>query len=342
MKHQFCIRFSDIDVNSSASKAVLDCNAIFSAHGYKDYTLTVPNNANKKYYYYLLFKEIVNFLFSVKKGDLVGIQYPLLSINNVFKYFIQAARLKKVRFFCIIHDLESLRTGGIDKRTINIEKDNLNYYDLLIVHNQSMMKWLHSVGVSVPMIPLTIFDYLSDQPLQTGNDPSIIVYAGNLAKSTFIYALPKLESKKFIVYGPGCSKENLANGVEWGGVYSPEEIVGKMRGGFGLIWDGSEVDRCDSVLGNYLYYNNPHKASLYLAAGLPLIAPWGSAIGKLILEWNIGIVVKSLLELQYMEVSKSQYERYKKNVNDIRKKIVEGYFFSEAIANAEETLDFEE
>src|SRR4051812_12315923 len=121
MKYQFCIRFDKVDVNSSASKAVLDCHAIFNARGYHNLMLTVDDNADKRRYYYKLARQMVRFFFKVKPGALVGIQYPLLSINKVFKYFIIQLRLKNVRFFCIVHDLESLRIGGRDMGAIAAE-----------------------------------------------------------------------------------------------------------------------------------------------------------------------------------------------------------------------------
>ena len=34
------------------------------------------------------------------------------------------------------------------------------------------------------------------------------------------------------------------------------------------MWDGPSPDTCAGVYGAYLRYNNPHKTSLYLAAGL--------------------------------------------------------------------------
>jgi hypothetical protein len=340
MKYQFCIRFNEIDVNSSATKAVVDCNAIFSANGYQDFTVVVPHNADRKKYYVKLFKAILNFFFSVKSRSIVGIQYPLLSINNVFKYFMSTARLKSVKFFCVVHDIESLRTGGKDQDKIQLEVNNLNCYDLLIVHNQYMMNWLTSAGVTTPMVKLGLFDYLTDLKTEVTGLRHTIVYAGNLAKSTFIYAIPAMADFNFTVYGPGCDAGKLPNHVKWGGVFSPDEVVAKMEGGFGLIWDGSETDRCDEILGNYLYYNNPHKASLYLAAGLPLIAPEGTAIGKFILQEGIGFVVKSLHDLQAIKLDESQYQGFKINVNRIQQKVSNGYFFNEAIHRTEQTLDY--
>lgn len=343
MKYQFCIRFDKVDVNSSATKAVVDCNVIFSKHGYQDYTFVVDNNSNKKTYYYKLIKEVLSFFLEIKRNSLVGIQYPLLSVNKVFKYFIKIARLKKVKFFCIVHDLESLRTGGKDKALIKAEIDNLNRYDLLIVHNQRMMDWLKAEGVVKPMIDLLLFDYLADESIldADAHNQNDIVYAGNLVKSAFIYKIP--EAIRLKVYGPGFASDRISSqsSVNWAGVFSPSEIVEKLSGTYGLIWDGTEVEAIDDVLGNYLRYNNPHKVSLYLAAGLPVIAPRQSAVAELISEYNIGILIDSLYDLQNIDFrDESAYSVLKNNVAKVQKKVIEGGFFSDALSLAEEVLDF--
>lgn len=334
MNYQFCIRFNNIDVNSAASKAVLDCNRIFSDHGYKDYTFTVQDNLNKLPYYYSLVKGLITFFFSVKRGSVVGIQYPLLSINNVFKYFIKVARVKKVKFFCVVHDLESLRSGAKDIGLIKREVNNLNYYTTLIVHNPLMIAWLKEQGVTSKMISLELFDYLvSYSDVKKPGMDNSIVYAGNLSKSTFIYSLSMISQINFNLYGPGFNAErsNTQINTVWKGQYSPDEIPNKLNGKFGLIWDGNQIDACDEKLGNYLKYNNPHKCSLYVAAGLPVIAPRDSAIGAFIIQHNIGVVIDNLYDLNTFKIDDELYGVLKTNVITIKNKVIKGGYFSDAL-----------
>lgn len=338
MKYQFCIRFKNIDTNSAASKAVIDCNEIFSRHGYTDHTLTVGDNSNKVIYYTLLFREILRLFASIEKGSVVGIQYPLLSINKVFKYFIRIAKLKGIKFFCVIHDLESIRNGGADALLVAKEIENLSYYDTVIAHNSQMKDWLIGAGLKTNIITLTLFDYLStfSNPVTNRHAEGSVVFAGNLAKSTFIYSLGAINGKKFNLYGPGFNAvKGKQDNVNWAGQYSPDEIVNRLDGSFGLIWDGRDIDQCDDVLGEYLKYNNPHKCSLYIAAGLPVIAPSFSAIGKLIKELNIGILVNSLKDLEHIRIDHESYAEMLDNVSILRTKVINGEFFSNAIARIE-------
>jgi hypothetical protein len=340
MKYQFCIRFINTTVNSAATKAVLDCNKIFFEQGYKDYTLTVPDNANKLKYYIRLLKEMGAFFTALNKGAIVGIQYPLLSVNSVFRYFIRLAKFKGVKFFCIIHDLESLRTGGKNKAAIDKEIKNLNYFDCVIAHNPDMIKWLEANGMNVRSVSLGLFDYLSADTSTKRADTmqKSIAFAGNLSKSTFIYSLDQIVGWNFNVYGPNYTdnKNNGSGNPKWCGEYSPEEIVTKLSGTFGLIWDGDSIDCCDEILGNYLKYNNPHKFSLYIAAGLPIIAPQNSAIGKFIKQHNIGVLINNLADLKTLKIDDDTLRIMKRNVMEIRSKVIKGAYFIQAIISAEE------
>jgi hypothetical protein len=338
MKYQFCVRFNNVDANSAASKAVLDCNRIFLAAGYRDYTLTVGDNSRKFTYYLSLFKSLARFFLSIKKGSLVGIQYPLLSVNNVFGRFIKAARKKEVRFFCIVHDLESLRTGE-HPDDVAREVARLNDYDHLIVHNKRMRDWLTKAGVIRPMVILEVFDYLPTTDINSAllSNNNHVVYAGNLIKSKFVDQLGQLNNVQFNLYGPGFSKDLAvkATNVHWLGQYAPDEIPAKLSGAFGLIWDGNHINRCDELLGNYLQYNNPHKFSLYLAAGLPVIAPKTSAIGVLIKQLNLGLLIDNLYDLEDLKIDDAAYHTMRSNVYNIRKKIISGHYFAVALKEIE-------
>lgn len=341
MKYQFCIRYDKIDVNSAASKAVLDCNKIFSENGYLDYTFTVGDNSKKVTYYYFLLKELIRFFLAVKRDSIVGIQYPLLSINALFKYFIKALKLKGVKFFCVVHDLESLRTGGRQQKLISEEVDRLNNYDGIVVHNIHMQNWLRQNGLVKPMVPLVIFDYITDDfdiPPNESNES--IVYAGNLTKSKFIYELPQVNTKHFNVYGPNfqAARIKVGSNVTWEGEFSPSQIVAKLKGSFGLIWDGTSIDFCDDILGNYLRYNNPHKFSLYIAAGLPVIAPHDSAIGAFIKQSGIGILINTPKDITNIVIEKEDYLHMVANILRIRQDVIRGEYFSRAIKAIEENI----
>jgi hypothetical protein len=340
-KYQFTIYTAkNRHANSASTKAVNDCTTLFSKFGYKNYNLLIAENTRVLFRYLTIAKKLWTFYNQLQNGSLVAIQYPML--NNVFPYFIKVARLKRVKFFCIIHDIESLRAGGQNKKLVKREIENLNYYNCLIVHNETMLKWLITQGITTAMIPLHVFDYLLKIEDEKSNNHLLahsIVFAGNLEKSNFLYSLREIRTWNFNIYGPNFrEKENTSLNVVWRGQYSPDKIVYNLEGNFGLIWDGDRIDRCDSALGNYLKYNNPHKFSLYLAAGLPVIAPRNSAIGKIITDLQIGILIDDLRDLDNLQVNEHYYKMLQKNCNEIRNKLISGQFFREAVEKAERQL----
>lgn len=341
-KYQFSIIINNKSTNNSAAtKAVLDCRNIFTSKGYQDYTLYFSDTSSKFKYSLSLVKEIGKFLFRIKKGSIVGVQYPLL--NNVFKYFIRLARLKNIRFFCIVHDIESLRLGGKEADLVAREAGNFNYYDCMIVHNTSMLYWLKDKGVTTKLIPLTLFDYLADNTIiphaKNEQFTNSIVFAGNLSKSSFVYKLSEIPSWTFNLYGPNFSSQKaLQSNVKWLGEFTPEEVVFNVKGSFGLIWDGDSVSCCDEIFGNYLQYNNPHKLSLYLAAGLPVIAPAHSAIAELIKEHKIGLLIESLYDLVDVRINKEEYDVFKNNCKDLQQKVITGSFFTQALETVESEI----
>jgi hypothetical protein len=253
------------------------------------------------------------------------------------------AKLKGVSFFCIVHDLHSLRTGGKNKALIRKEIKNLSQFDRIIVHNIEMLSWLRENGFSKNATILESFDYLSDnfEIKNTGRtSEKLIVYAGNLVKSKFIYGLHQLKSCRFNIYGPGYqpNSQTESERIQWKGEYSPEQIAKELQGNFGLIWDGQHCDACDELLGNYLRFNAPHKFSLYIAAGLPVIAPTDSAVGHFIKASNIGFLVNSLYDLDRINISDDDYLAMKRNVFMLREKIIRGHFFTSALQQTEAAL----
>ena len=163
-KYQFSIfEYNNKTNNSAATKAVTDCTKLLTILGYQDHVLTFKTESKRGLKFYsIIFVKLCRFLFRIKANSLVSIQYPML--NNVFKYFIGIARFKKIKFFCVVHDIESLRAGGANAADVKRECDNLNSYDCIIVHNNAMGQWLKDNGVKTPLIPLTVFDYLTDMP----------------------------------------------------------------------------------------------------------------------------------------------------------------------------------
>ncbi|MCH5463419.1 sugar transferase [Lactobacillus sp. LC28-10] len=268
---------------------------------------------------------------NIKDGVFV-FQYPIYS-KYITKVILRNLRRKRIKLICVIHDIEVLRDAKKEKKAVQNEIKTLQQFDVLIVHNNKMQDWLKKNGIIKKMITLKLFDYLTNSSphFPTMSDP--IVYAGNLTKAFF---LTKMSIKKSVqVYGPNPAKRYPKN-VEYKGQYSSEELIPHLNGSFGLVWDGDSITENNGVYGEYTKYNNPHKVSLYLSCGLPVIVWKQAAIADFVEKNNLGISIDSLSELDEClhDISAEKYKNMLVDVNQIRQEIREGFFTLNAINRA--------
>jgi hypothetical protein len=338
-KYQFYISFEK--QNNAGSKAIEDCTKILTEAGYQDLNIHLSLSSGKRYLLQL-FSSVIRLLFQIKSNSILAIQYPLLSGNKEFKFILRALRLKKAKVFCIVHDIESLRYSKDDSYKTKKEIELLNSYDALVVHNEEMKTWLINQGIIRHMVTLSVFDYLytagSSQCPMASMDLNSIVFAGNLSKSLFIYLLGDIQ-KEFKIFGPNfLDDRNNTKNLSWMGSYPTDQIVAKLNGAFGLLWDGQDIDKLDEKLGNYLKYNSPHKVSLYIAAGIPVIAPKSSAIGKFVEENEIGFLINDVYDLNTVKITSEVYERYKLNIQTLCNRVRNGFYTHKAINGIEQLL----
>lgn len=243
--------------------------------------------------------------------------------------------MQRNKTFLFLHDIDSLRSE--DNSGLQKEISILNRAVCVVVHNECMHKFLVQNGLKCKILNLEVFDYLLKNPfpLQNFKLKKEIVFAGNLAKSYFLrsYKLSKL-GLMFNLYGPGFDKNAIiSKSIVYKGSYNPEEIPYKIEGSFGLIWDGDSLENCSGIYGKYLKYNNPHKLSLYIASGIPVITWKEAAIADFIEKYNIGFTVNSLYEISDVidRLTLSEYEKYKKNLKILQKKVCSGFFTQKAL-----------
>ena len=117
----------------------------------------------------------------------------------------------------------------------------------------------------------------------------------------------------------------------------PDELPGALEGSWGLVWDSQSVDSCIGPTGNYLRYNNPHKASLYLSSGLPLIVWADSALAAFVRDNRVGICIDSLKELRRLidRISSKEYAEMVANSSRLAENLRSGYYTRVAMETAE-------
>nr|WP_321411636.1 beta-1,6-galactofuranosyltransferase [uncultured Allomuricauda sp.] len=329
---------------NAASKPKMDCENVLSKIGFKNLGFKQSNHPSSAIGAIISFLGITKGLILLPFSSTLCMQYPL---SKFYNYKTGVAKLKGCKILLIVHDVKTLMGKN---KNVKKEMKHFNKADVLVLHNEVMMKWFAENGYKGKMVPLYLFDYLlaSGQSLPKMPDSveKDVVFAGGLGmeKSAFLYKADELEQKDFKLklYGNGYQKEKVgANSVlDYQGVFAPDEVLDKMKGNFGLVWNGNAIKECDGDFGKYIQYNNPHKTSLYLLAGLPVIVWDKAAVAKLIEEEQIGFAISSLGELSEKldNIDGETYSKMVSNVDAIRHKITNGHFLQAAVENALEQL----
>lgn len=343
--------------NTAGSKAPSDIAELCLQLGYQSFVMpSLHFLDNRKMLYAEEIVKLPEFWWNIYKRvsnkDILIYQHPTMGKPIAAKFIKGILENKHCKLVTVIHDLELLR-GGIKgiidvntKQTNKFEKYILKHSSIIIAHNYKMKEYLVSIGMDEnKIVELEIFDYLHGTNRKNyifTEKPSISI-AGTLSpqKCGYIYNISSLQNDEITInlYGKGFV-EHGNDKLKYHGILKPEELGEKMIGEYGLVWDGPSSRTCEGNTGTYLMYNNPHKASLYLSSGIPVITWAKAAISKYVLDNNVGISVDSLDDLQsiLMDISEERYREMVNNTREVSLKISSGYYFTKAIKVSVEKL----
>ena len=330
---KYFLKETYVKANHAGPKARMDAEAIMVDVGYKEYYLSESRKNSVLY-----------------KDDIIILQFPLLWKSLKKQIRMRFLKKKNFKAYLLIHDIESLRNKKI--KTFSDFKHSIIHFlqnktvlervDGIIAHNDKMKSELVKMGISSEkIVTLEIFDYLIPDFNEIKiYDKEKILLAGNFDIRKTKYARNLPEKPEFEIYGINFENNNLPNNVHYKGSFSPEELPNHLQGGFGLVWDGDSARTCSGMYGEYLKINNPHKASLYLASGFPIIVWKQSALADFVRNNNCGILVNSLFEiLESLEsMSEDEYQELVKNSKRIGEKIRQGYYLKTALEKCEREL----
>lgn len=329
--NKFVVEVSEGQKLTAGTKAKEDIVSFLMEDDFKKISVAVPKNKLKRVVFGKFYwKEALK---NVNDGDTVVYQYPAYS-RILGDYFISVInKKKKIKKIIVIHDLDSIRIYQNSPKDIQRELKFFEQFDSIICHNQSMANWLIDNGCTISIVVLEIFDYLEELPIKECENFKTIIFAGNLEKSKF---LEKIQSHtNFNLYGINPQVSYPSN-FSYKGSFKPEDLGKYLTGGFGLVWDGESIDSCTGVLGEYMRFNNPHKTSLYLTMGYPVIIWKEAALASFIEENHLGFAIENLSEIDGMiaGISYEEYNYIRENVIAMAKKLRQGFFIKKAVNEA--------
>lgn len=311
----------------AGNKARNDVLIIAKRLGYKHVPL-YKSGASKPVVVLQIIRGLVSTMLQSEKNDKILIQYPYYPaiVNKIlFAGLFLGKKVKKSKLELIVHDVIGLRNEKLDteegRSFLASEIMRMGTFDKVICHNETMKKVFIDFSPTINCKVLGPFDYLYDGKtiVPELKYPWKIIVAGSLKqeKCGYLYKLPTLNNIVFELYGSGYAGTKQTN-ITYHGSYPPDELIMHLNGHFGLVWDGEDWNSISGVYGQYLKYNNPHKFSLYIAAGIPLIVWSQSALANCVIDNNLGICLESLEDLSSV-LSNLSFEKYMSMVYSVKK-----------------------
>lgn len=329
MTQNYVVTSVDKDKKNGGSKAKKDVTFFLHKNlGFKEFKMSIENRS--RFYFRFYMNTIFRQFLKKNHPNIIIFQYPNTSVyvmNKLVNLFRRYCVNGKIYF--LIHDIMGVQVIH-DQSLFNKELALFNLTDGLIVHNQHMKELLVSNGVQVPMVNLELFDYETKVPVSEETSQDTIAFPGNLSKSTFLQDL-NIQTPVYL-YGTKNSYKYAKN-VHYVGYFPADTIGSHMKQKYGLVWDGNSVNTCEGNLGEYLKINDPHKASLFISNGMPIITWSDAALADLVKKYKIGITIRSLNELddELGKISQSEYHKMKENILDLSNKVRTGFFITNAV-----------
>lgn len=287
----------------------------------------------------------------VPRGAKLFVQYPDSYQGKVGTLLMHLVRRwRRARIIMLVHDLSCLRAEKPAERTRlkEVVDECLGIADVLIVHNRHMRQWMGEHGYqNRRMVDLVMFDYLTSFVPSSRRDVArfdTVMIPGFLAssKAAYLSELKNIPGVEWHLYGIGYDSQAIGgDNVHYHGSFPADQLPAQLTGAFGLVWDGDSVDEYRGVLGEYQRYNNPHKFSLFMAAGVPVVVCRQAAIADVVRDQELGVVVDSLRELTSVlqAMTAERYEKFVQNVGVVSHRVRNGEYLREALASAEHELN---
>lgn len=318
------------------AKARVDMEDILAAHGAVNLGLKRTFHTNKIVDYFRNIGGIIHFMYSIKRGDTLLIQYP---VKKYYRLICRWTRFRGARSITLIHDLGSFRRKRL---TEEVEIRKLQLSDAVIAPNRSTKEWLAARGLSIPIAEQTAWDYLSDAKPQTAACPrNSCIFVGHLKESRngFLYLFP--DTLDIHLYGTGAPKTTPGH-IHIHGFATPDSIISDGEGRYGLIWYDQTLAHDNSgFIGEWIKYCNPHKLGLYMLAGKPVIIWKNAGAAPFVEREGIGLAVDSLENLDKIldGISEERYNEMVANTRRVASQMQKGHFMLHGLDEAIEMLD---
>lgn len=260
-------------------------------------------------------------------GDMVICQFPTWNGLEFERDLVRHIKAYHGRVVIFIHDLEAMMYEN--RRSVLPDTIKLyNEAEVLIVPSHRMKRFLTDQGIKTGMkcIVQEMWDYTTS--LNSPGSPKLkqeLHFAGN--PDRFPFSNTWNQEVPLKVYSNQECQGNHVRKMGW--MPSDRLLLELSKGGFGLVWYGSEYQR------RYLSMNNSLKLGAYLAAGIPVIIPRGISSQCMIEENHLGIGVDTLDEAAktVKNMTEKEYGEYVSAVSRFSPLLRQGFFTKKCLVD---------
>lgn len=325
---------------NASSKAREDVSRFVLENGFKSFAKNDKRHIrHSKSAKFLLALSLLCKIFTLGREDFLFLQ----TSEKLLKPILWIKKLRGFKVIYLIHDMfcmafDTPESIAAHQNEIRKKVSILSNCDCVITHNERMTARFKERDCTTSFVELSIFDYHTKEhtPIRKLEGKPKVAFAGNLSKSPFLNKLDESShSYDLIVYGAPTTtyKNNIYKGC-----VEPDILPKVIEGHFGLIWEGAyEV----SLQNNYNRINNPHKLSMYIVAGLPIIAWKGSYAAKFAEEHKIGFGIDSLDELDAIleQITPEEYNSHVQHCQELSEQLKTGKHLRTAISKVNSVLE---
>lgn len=242
----------------------------------------------------------------INRGDTVILQTPIGMSSNYSKLlFAKLIDLQSVMDIKLIAIVENIFSEE--------DTDLLNLYrhcNAVIAPGAPLIRQLQQFGIDKEkLVSLPFYDFEPNMGVDQQPQKAACLTYLNLLSLPLSDELAKANCKTYVWQNQVFPNEGQ---LKYQGRIDDDLLVNKINqnGGWGLIWPVSEKQA------QFLKETVPFALSIYISAGLPIIARSDEAIAPLIKEKGLGLIVDDLREAisKIKTIKTNEYQNLLKNV----------------------------
>ena len=266
------------------------------------------------------YRNIFYLIFCIRQS-VVLVQHPITH-NSLRKYLSIKLILKKHQAVALVHDIDHCRMDIKNKRDLKL----LSQYKRIITTGYLEQFFVKNAKANMQRLKVWDYQLESDSTIHADAKAGFsLLYAGKMYPK-HIKDLMQSTQKPVALFGTNFTEpEQKGNYAYFGAFDGDRPDFSNVVNPWGIVFTTAHP--------TYFKYNCPHKLSLYLACGIPVIVFAETYAAHFVENNGCGIVINNIDEVD-TALAKKDHEQYLKlqaKAIAIGQKMQTGYFLREAL-----------